>query len=222
MTNPTPKNEIIIYEGDGGVPRIRVHIDGETVWLTQAQLAELFGTTRPNVTMHIKNIFEDEELSEDSVCKDFLQTAADGKNYSVKHYNLDLIITLGYRIKSQIATKFRQWATARLKEYIVKGFAMDDERLKNLGGGTYWKELLERIRDIRSSEKVLYRQVLDLYSTSIDYDKDSAQTKKFFATVQNKLHYAVNEQTAAELIAARADANKDFMGLATFAGVMPN
>jgi len=169
MTNIQPNNEILIYEGGNGMPRIEVRIQGETVWLNQAQLAELFGTSRPNVTMHIKNISEEGELIEDSVCKDFLHTATDGKKYNTKYYNLDLIISLGYRVKSITATQFRIWATARLKEYIVKGFTMDDERLKNLGGGKYWYELLNRIRDIRSSEKVLYRQVLDLYATSLNY-----------------------------------------------------
>jgi len=166
--------------------------------------------------MHIKNIFDERELSEISVCKDFLHTAADGKKYNTKYYNLDLIISLGYQVKSKIATHFRQWATARLKEYIIKGFAIDDERLKNAGGGIYWKELLDRIRDIRSSEKVLYRQVLDLYATSIDYNPKSGESKKFFAIVQNKLHYAANGKTAAELITERADADRPFMGLMSF------
>lgn len=217
----TPQGEIIIYEGDGGEPRIQVRVEGETVWLTQAQLAELFDTTRQNITIHIKNIFEDGELAENSVCKDYLHTASDGKTYKVKHYNLDLIISIGYRVKSQTATHFRQWATVRLREYIVKGFTMDDERLKGTGGGQYWKELLERIRDIRSSEKALYRQVLDLYATSMDYNPRSEESVKFFKIVQNKLHYATNKQTAAELIHSRADAEKDFMGLTTFAGVLP-
>lgn len=216
MENKESNNQIIIYTGDGGQPVIQVRIEGETVWLNQAQLAELFGTTRPNITMHIKNIFEEGELNESSACKDYLQTASDGKKYTTKHYNLDLIISLGYRVRSQVATRFRQWATARLREYIVKGFAMDDERLKNAGGGTYWKELLDRIRDIRSSEKVLYRQVLDLYATSIDYNPKSNESKRFFSIVQNKLHYAANGKTAAELISERVDADKPFMGLMTF------
>lgn len=216
MENKEPNNKIIIYTGDGGEPVIQVRIEGETVWLNQAQLAELFGTTRPNITMHIKNIFEEGELNESSVCKDYLQTASDGKKYTTKNYNLDLIISLGYRVKSQVATRFRQWATERLREYIVKGFTMDDERLKGNGGGQYWKELLDRIRDIRSSEKVLYRQVLDLYATGIDYDPKSDESKKFFAIVQNKLHYAANGKTAAELISERVDADRPFMGLMTF------
>jgi hypothetical protein len=214
--------EIIIYASESGDSRIEVKLQGETVWLSQAQLAVLFQTSRENVTQHIRTIFTESELLEDSVCKKFLHTAADGKNYQVIHYNLDMIISLGYRVKSSVATNFRIWATQRLREYIVKGFAMDDERLKGNGGGDFWKELLDRIRDIRSSEKALYRQVLDLYATSIDYDPTSQETVKFFRTVQNKLHYATNQQTAAELIHSRADSTKDFMGLATFAGAVPN
>lgn len=221
MKKDSSNNEIIIYEGDGGQPNIEVRMSGDTVWLTQAQLAELFNTSRPNITMHIKNIFEEQELDDKAVCQDFLHAAKDGKKYNTKYYNLDLIISLGYRVKSQIATRFRQWATARLREYMIKGFTMDDERLKGTGGGNYWKELLERIRDIRSSEKVLYRQVLDLYATSIDYNPKSKESLAFFKTVQNKLHYATNKKTAAELIYNRADAEKDFMGLSTFAGRMP-
>lgn len=221
MSNQETQNEIIIYEGKNGLPHLEVQISGETVWLTQNQLAELFQTSRPNITMHIKNIFDEGELSEISVCKDFLHTASDGKNYKTKSYNLDLIISLGYRVKSQIATQFRIWATQRLREYLIKGFIMDDARLKGEGGGNYWKELLDRIRDIRSSEKVLYRQVLDLYATSIDYDPKSNTSIEFFKIVQNKLHYATNKHTAAETIHSRADAKKDFMGLTTFTGALP-
>ena len=221
MINQETQNEIIIYEGKNGLPHLEVQISGETVWLTQNQLAELFQTSRPNITMHIKNIFDEGELSEISVCKDFLHTASDGKNYKTKSYNLDLIISLGYRVKSQIATQFRIWATQRLREYLIKGFIMDDARLKGEGGGNYWKELLDRIRDIRSSEKALYRQVLDLYATSIDYDPKSNTSIEFFKIVQNKLHYATNKHTAAETIHSRADAKKDFMGLTTFTGVLP-
>lgn len=221
MSNQETQNEIIIYEGKNGLPHLEVEISGETVWLTQNQLAELFQTSRPNITMHIKNIFDEGELSEISVCKDFLHTASDGKNYKTKSYNLDLIISLGYRVKSQIATQFRIWATQRLREYLIKGFIMDDERLKGEGGGNYWKELLDRIRDIRSSEKALYRQVLDLYATSIDYDPKSNTSIEFFKIVQNKLHYATNKHTAAETIHSRADAKKDFMGLTTFTGALP-
>lgn len=216
------KNEIIIYEGDSGVPRIEVRMQGETVWLNQDQLAELFGKGRSTVTEHISNIFKEGELDEKVVCREFRRTTEHGaikgktQEVSVKHYNLDVIISVGYRVKSLQGTRFRQWATARLREYIVKGFTMDDERLKNNGGGVYWKELLDRIRDIRSSEKVLYRQILDLYATSIDYNPLSEESKTFFAIVQNKLHYAANGKTAAELISERANADKPFMGLMTF------
>ncbi len=218
MQNDAPNSEIIIYEGDSDQSSIEVRIEGETVWLTQAKLAELFKTSRPNITMHIKNIIDEGGLNEDSVCKDLLHTATDGKKYNTKHYNLYLIISLGYREKSQIATKLRQWATLRLREYIVKGFAMDDQRLKESGGGNYWKELLDRIRDIRSSEKVLYRQVLDLFATSQDYNPKRKESIAFFKVVQNKLHYAAHGNTAAEVIAKRADAGKPFMGLLSFSG----
>ncbi len=219
-----PNNEIIIYEGDGGEPRISVRVENETVWLNQMQLAELFGTTKANISLHIKNIFEEGELTKEATVKEYLTVQKEGArevSRNIEHYNLDLIISVGYRVKSQIATHFRQWATARLREYIVKGFTMDDERLKESGGGNYWKELLDRIRDIRSSEKVLYRQVLDLYATSIDYDPKSTESIKFFKTVQNKLHYATNKHTAAETVYLRADAEKDFMGVKTFAGQLP-
>lgn len=179
---------------------------------------DLYGSSKANVSEHIKHIFEEEELEEDSVVRKFRTTAADGKSYQTKYYNLDMIISLGYRIKSKIATQFRQWATKRLNEYIRKGFTMDDERLKEAGGGDYWKELLARIRDIRSSEKVMYRQVLDLYATSADYNPESAESVAFFKMVQNKLHYAVNRQTTAEIIYDRADCEKDFMGLTSFKG----
>jgi len=187
-------------------------------------MAELFQTTPQNITIHLKNIFDEGELEEAATCKDFLQVQNEGSRKverKKKFYNLDAIISVGYRIKSHIATKFRIWATARLKEYLIKGFTMDDERLKSAGGGNYWKELLDRIRDIRGSEKVMYRQVLDLYATSIDYDPNTQESNRFFKTVQNKLHYAVNKQTAAETIYSRADAEKDFMGLKTFAGEIP-
>lgn len=216
MKNEELQNEIIIYEGDSGVPRIEVRIHGETVWLNQAQLVELFGSSKSNISEHIKNIFTEGELRPDSVVRNFRTTATDGKTYDVEHYNLDMIISLGYRVKSQIATRFRQWATARLREYMVKGFTIDDDRLKNLGGGNYWKELLDRIRDIRSSEKVLYRQVLDLYATSVDYNSRAPESIEFFKVVQNKLHYAAHGHTAAEVIAKRANAGKPFMGLLHF------
>ena len=219
--NNEPDSEIIIYESDDGKPKISVRVENETVWLTQAQLVELFHSSKANVSEHIKHIFEEGELERNSVVRKFRTTAADGKNYSIVHYDLDMIISLGYRIKSSIATHFRQWATARLREYIVKGFTMDDVRLKESGGGNYWKELLDRIRDIRSSEKMLYRQVLDLYATSVDYNPKSKESITFFKTVQNKLHYATHQQTAAETIHARADAEKEFMGLTTFSGSIP-
>ncbi|HNS43053.1 MAG TPA: virulence RhuM family protein, partial [Taishania sp.] len=184
-------------------------------------LALLFGVERPGITQHIKNIFSEGELQENSVSKKFLRTATDGKKYNTKHYNLDMIISLGYRVNSKVATQFRIWATKRLNEYIRKGFTMDDERLKNLGGGGYWKELLQRIRDIRSSEKVFYRQVLDIYATSIDYDPKADVSIEFFKKVQNKIHFAVHGQTAAETIFNRADAEKEFMGLMTFSGSRP-
>ena len=213
-------NKIIIYESEDGHD-LNVRIEGETVWLTQAQLVELYQTSKSNVSEHIKNILAEGELQEEAVVRNFRTTGADGKMYSTKHYNLDMIISLGYRIKSKIATRFRQWATQRLNEYIRKGFTMDDQRLKELGGGSYWKELLDRIRDIRSSEKVMYRQVLDIYSTSVDYDPKSDMSIMFFKMVQNKLHYATHGQTAAELIFDRADAGQPFMGLATFKGSWP-
>ncbi|HCC83819.1 TPA: cell filamentation protein Fic [Candidatus Uhrbacteria bacterium] len=222
-----PNNEIIIYEGGNGAPRLEVRLENETVWLTQDQMAELFDKGRSTVAEHILNIFKEEELDEKVVCRNSRRTtkhgAIEGKTQTseVKLYNLDVIISVGYRVKSVQGTQFRMWATARLREYIVKGFTMDDERLKGNGGGQYWKELLERIRDIRSSEKALYRQVLDLYATSIDYNPQSSESVAFFKVVQNKLHYATNQHTAAETIHERADAAKDFMGLTTFAGAMP-
>ncbi len=215
------QGEIVIYQAESGDTKIDVRFVDETVWLTQAQLCELYQTSKSNVSEHIKHIFEEGELDEDSVVRKFRTTAADGKQYNVTHYNLDMIISLGYRVKSKIATQFRRWATERLKEYMVKGFTMDDERLKKLGGGSYWKELLDRIRDIRSSEKVMYRQVLDLYATSVDYDPKSAESIAFFKMVQNKLHYAAHGHTAAEVIYERADADKPFMGLTAFTGDFP-
>ena len=214
-------SEIVIYQTQDGLTKIDVRMEDETVWLTQAQLCELYQTSKSNISEHIKHIFEEGELDEISVVRKFRTTASDGKPYNVMHYNLDMIISLGYRIKSLVATQFRRWATERLKEYMIKGFTMDDERLKKLGGGNYWHELLERIRDIRSSEKVMYRQVLDLYATSIDYNPRSAESIAFFKMVQNKLHYAAHGHTAAEVIYERADAEKPFMGLTTFGGDFP-
>ena len=215
------ENKVIIYTANDGKTKIDVKLEEETLWLTQAQMCELYQTSKSNVSEHIKHIFEEGELDEDSVVRKFRTTASDGKEYMVSHYNLDMIIALGYRVRSIIATRFRQWATERLKEYIVKGFALDDDRLKKLGGGSYWKELLERIRDIRASEKVLYRQVLEIYATSIDYDPRAQVSLDFFKKVQNKIHYAIHGHTAAELIVERADAEKDFMGLTTFKGNHP-
>ena len=213
--------EILIYQTEDGLTNINVKMQDETVWLTQQQLVELYQSSKSNVNEHIKHIFEEGELDEEAVVRKFRTTASDGKNYNVIHYNLDMIISLGYRIKSSIATQFRRWATERIKEYMIKGFTMDDERLKGNGGGNYWKELLDRIRDIRSSEKVLYRQVLDLYATSVDYDPRSEQSILFFKIVQNKLHYAAHGHTAAEVIYERADAEKPFMGLTSFKGELP-
>ena len=215
-------NNIIVYQNDDGSLHIDVHLEDDTVWLTQQQMADLYQTSKSNVSEHIKHIFEDGELDENSVVRKFRTTATDGKNYNTKCYNLDMIISLGYRVKSVTATRFRQWATKRINEYIRKGFTMDDERLKNLGGGGYWKELLERIRDIRASEKVFYRQVLDIYATSIDYDPKAEISIEFFKKVQNKIHYAVNGQTAAEVIYSRADSEKEFMGLMSFKGSRPH
>lgn len=214
-------NEILIYQSENGMTKIDVKIIDETIWLTQAQLCELYQTSKSNVSEHIKHIFEEGELDQEEVVRKFRTTGGDGKIYNVIHYNLDMIISLGYRVKSAIATNFRRWATERLKEYMIKGFTLDDERLKQLGGGNYWKELLDRIRDIRSSEKVMYRQVLDLYATSVDYNPKSAESIAFFKMVQNKLHYAAHGHTAAELIYERADAEKPFMGLNTFTGDFP-
>ena len=215
------ENKVIIYTANDGKTKIDVKLEEETLWLTQAQMCELYQSSKSNISEHIKHIFEEGELNEESVVRKFRTTAADGKGYLVSHYNLDMIIALGYRVRSIIATRFRQWATERLKEYIVKGFTLDDERLKKLGGGSYWKELLERIRDIRASEKVLYRQILEIYATSIDYDPRAQVSQEFFKKVQNKIHYAIHGHTAAELIVERADAEKDFMGLLTFKGNHP-
>ena len=216
--------EILIYQTDDGQTNIEVKIEDDTVWLTQQQMSELFQTSRTNVVEHIKHIYEEGELDEISTCRNFRQVRKEGNREvtrQIPHYNLDMIISLGYRIKSVIATRFRQWATKRLKEYMIKGCTIDDERLKGNGGGNYWKELLDRIRDIRSSEKVLYRQVLDLYATSVDYNPHSEESVRFFKIVQNKLHYAAHGHTAAEVIYQRADAEKPFMGLTSFSGELP-
>ena len=222
----TDLGEIIIYQSDEGV-KLDVRLENQTVWLNIEQIAQLFNKGRSTINEHILNIFKEGELDEKVVCRKFRHTtqhgALEGKTQSkeVKYYNLDVIISVGYRVKSIQGTRFRQWATERLHEYIVKGFTMDDERLKGLGGGNYWKELLDRIRDIRSSEKVMYRQVLDIYATSVDYDPRTDASRLFFRIVQNKLHYAAHGHTAAEVIYERADADQPFMGLTTFEGELP-
>ncbi|MBR1737179.1 MAG: virulence RhuM family protein, partial [Firmicutes bacterium] len=213
--------EIVIYQTEDGLTKIDVNMQNETVWLSLDQMADLFQKNKSTISRHIKNIFNEGELNQNSVVANFATTASDGKKYQVAYYNLDVIISVGYRVKSLRGTQFRIWALNVLKEYIIKGFAMDDERLKGNGGGNYWKELLERIRDIRSSEKVLYRQVLDLYATSVDYDPKSEDSVQFFKIVQNKLHYAAHGHTAAEVIYDRADAKKPFMGLTSFSGELP-
>ena len=218
------QGDIVIYQTEDGDTKIDVRFVDETVWLTQQQMAELFQSSRTNIVEHIQHIYEEVELDEASTCRKFRQVRTEGNRQvtrEIPYYNLDMIISLGYRVKSIIATNFRRWATERLKEYMAKGFTMDDERLKNLGGGNYWKELLDRIRDIRSSEKVMYRQVLDLYATSVDYDPKSSESVAFFKMVQNKLHFAAHGHTAAEVIYERADADKPFMGLTAFSGDFP-
>lgn len=221
--NPT-RSEILIYQTEDGRTRIQVRLEDETVWLTQADMAQLFQTTSQNITLHLKNIYQEGELDESATCKDFLQVQSEGGRQvqrSRKFYNLDAVISVGYRIKSHVATRFRQWATQRLREYIVKGFTLDDERLKQAGGGNYFDELLARIRDIRASEKVFWRKVLDIYATSIDYDPNTEMSRRFFQIVQNKMHWAAHGHTAAEIIAARADAEKPHMGLTSWTGAKP-
>ena len=218
------KGDIVIYKTQDGLTKINVKFEDETVWLSQQQMALLFQTSRTNIVEHIKHIYEEGELEQLSTCRNFRQVQTEGNRKverEIPFYNLDMIISLGYRVKSIVATQFRRWATELIKEYLKKGYALDDNRLKELGGGDYWKELLERIRDIRSSEKVMYRQVLDLYATSADYNPKSAESIAFFKMVQNKLHFATHGNTAAEVIYNRADAEKDFMGLTTFSGDFP-
>ena len=220
--------EIVIFRTDDESINVEVRFEDETAWLTQDQMSVLFSKSKSTINEHIKNVFKEGELDEKEVVRKFRITtphgAIEGKTQSheVNFYNLDVIISVGYRVKSLRGTQFRQWATKRLKEYIVKGFTMDDDRLKKLGGGNYWQELLARIRDIRASEKVFYRQVLDIYATSIDYDPKADTSVLFFKKVQNKIHYAVHGQTAAEVIVSRADAEKEFMGLTTFEGDRPH
>jgi hypothetical protein len=212
-------SEILIYQTEDGSTKIQVQLRDNTVWLTQAAMVELFQTTKQNISLHIKNIFNEGELVEGSVVKEYLTTAADGKNYRTKYYNLDVVISVGYRVKSLRGTQFRIWATERLREYLIKGFTMNDELLKQ--GGDYFEELLERIRDIRSSEKVFYRKVLEIYATSIDYDPRASVTQQFFQTVQNKLHWAAHGHTAAEIVFQRANSALPFMGLTAFKGKKP-
>ena len=214
------QNNIMIYEDNDGVTKISVKFSDEDIWLTKYQIADIYKTTRQNIEQHINNIYQDKELDENLTCKNFLQVQKEGKRNvkrNIDHYNLDMIIALGYRVQSDVAVRFRIWATKRLHEYIQKGFALDDDRLKQ-GGNRYFRELLQRIRDIRSSERNFYQQVTDIYATSIDYDPRSDITKKFFATVQNKLHYAVHEHTAAELIHERVDNEKPYVGMTNFKG----
>ena len=211
------ENKLILYKDEEGRVSVNTRFADEDVWLTQAQLVEIYQSSKSNISEHLTNIFADKELDQDAVVRKFRTTAADGKNYQVLHYNLDVIIALGYRVQSPIAVRFRRWATQRLHEYIQKGFTMDDERLKQ-GGNRYFKELLQRIRDIRSSERNFYQQVTDIYATSTDYDPRAEMTKLFFATVQNKMHYAVHEHTAAELIYERVDNEKPFVGMTNFKG----
>ena len=215
------QSEMIIYQTEDGVTKVNVTFEADTVWLSLDQMAELFQRDKSVISRHIRNIFADGELVRDSVVAKNATTAADGKSYQVEYYNLDVIISVGYRVKSQRGVQFRIWASGIIKEYMKKGFALDDQRLKELGGGNYFRELLERIRDIRASEKVFYRQVLEIYATSIDYDPRAEISVEFFKKVQNKIHYAVSGETAAEVIYHRADAEKEFMGLMSFAGEQP-
>lgn len=215
------KGQFLLYQTPDGDSQIEVKLQNDTVWLSLDQMAELFQRNKSTISRHVKNVLEDGELEEKSVVAFFATTAADSKTYSVAYYNLDMIISVGYRVHSYRGVQFRIWATKVLKEYIVKGFAMNDDLLKRAGGGNYFDELLARIRDIRSSEKVFYRKVLEIYALSIDYDPRVEMTQKFFKTVQNKMHYSVHGHTAAEIIYERADAEKDFMGLTSWAGPMP-
>lgn len=215
------KGQIILYQTQDGESKIEVTLANETVWLTADQMAELFQRNKSTISRHIKNVFESGELHQDSVVAFFATTASDGKVYQVAYYNLDMIISVGYRVNSYRGVQFRIWATQVLKEYLIKGFALNDELLKNAGKGNYFDELLARIRDIRSSEKVFYRKILEIYALSIDYDPRTEVTKQFFATVQNKMHFSVHGQTATEVIYNRADAEKDFMGLTTWTGMLP-
>jgi hypothetical protein len=219
---PSKHSDILIYQTEDGRTRIEVRLEDETVWLNQAQLGELFDKNKRTISEHIRNIFKEGELPENSVVRKIRTTASDGKSYSVTYYNLDVIISVGYRVKSHRGTQFRIWATQRLREYIVKGFTLDDERLKQAGGGNYFEELLARIRDIRASEKVFWRKVLDIYATSIDYDPSTDLAREFFAVIQNKIHWAAHGHTAAEVVAGRANANQPNMGLTSWIGAKPS
>jgi len=217
MQKANNASDIILYQTDDGTSKIEVRLENETVWLSQAQMVELFQTTKQNISLHIRNVFEEGELQEDSVVKEYLTTASDGKNYKTKHYNLDVIISVGYRVKSHRGTQFRIWATQQLKEYLIKGFVLNDERLKETGHtNKYFDELLERIRDIRSSEKIFYAKIKDIYTTAVDYDAHHPVSQQFFKTVQNKMHWAIHGHTAAEIIHSRANAAKPNMGLTTW------
>jgi len=220
-SSPPPPGELILYQTDDGKTRLQVRLTGQTVWLTQKLMAELFQKDVRTINEHIRNIFDEGELQPEAVIRNFRTTAADGKSYDTQHYNLDVIISVGYRVKSHRGTQFRIWATQRLREYIVKGFALDDERLKEAGGGNYFEELLARIRDIRSSEKIFWRKTLDIYATSIDYDPATEMSRQFFATVQNKMHWAAHGHTAAEIVHGRVDAALPRMGLTSWIGGKP-
>lgn len=214
-------SKIIFYTTDDGQVKIEVRLEEENVWITQNAMAELFDTTKQNISLHITNIFKEEELNENTVVKENLTTARDGKRYNTKFYNLELIIAVGYRVKSIRGTQFRVWANKLIKDYLIKGYNINTDRFKNNGGGVYFEELLEKIRDIRSSEKVFWRKILDIYATSIDYDANNELTKEFFKTVQNKMHYATHGNTAAEVIYSRVDSNKENIGLTNFKGDIP-
>ncbi len=218
---PNQKSDILIYQTEDGETRVQVQLTHETVWLSLNQMAELFQRDKSVISRHIRNIFKEGELSREAVVANFATTAEDGKTYNVDYFNLDVIISVGYRVHSHRGTQFRIWATQRLREYIIKGFTLDDHRLKQSGGGNYFDELLGRIRDIRSSEKVFWRKVLDIYATSIDYDPNTDLSHNFFAVVQNKMHWAAHGHTAAEIVAARADADKPHMGLTSWVGDKP-
>ena len=218
---PAQQGDIVIYRSEGGTSEVECVFHGENMWLSQSQMTELYQVAKSSISEHLRHIFDEGELDADSVVRKIRTTAADGKTYQVNYYSLEVVLAVGYRVRGSRGTQFRQWATAQLKEYLQKGFNLNDKVLKNNGGGAYWKELLARIRDIRSSEKVLYRQVLDLYATSVDYDPNAEESRRFFQTVQNKLHFAAHGHTAAELIAERADARLPFMGLTVLEGEQP-